>query len=415
MKIVNFVGNLGNIASHMAINIYTLTSRLHDPEATDRASQDFLNALSCQYNFMGEDFSTFGNGGLDLIYVRTGGTEAQFLEMLRQFTDTPRKFYLLTSGKSNSLAASMEILSYLNNNGMQGEILHGDMAYINNRIGLLEKTVEARQRLYGMRLGVIGRPSDWLISSSVDYDKVRCKSGIELVDIDMDELVAIYNTLPQGSNNDIMAHCHNDEMKRRAGDALRLYDALQVIVEKHDLQGFTIRCFDLLTAIHNTGCLALAMFNARGIVATCEGDIPAMISMAIAQVLTGCPGFQFNLSRINPTTGEMLAAHCTIPFSMVERYELDTHFESGLGVAVRGYTSPGPVTIFKASGDLSRHFAQEGTLVKCQGEPDLCRTQQVITLDDIQAAQYFLTSPIGNHHVIVPGQHKQLFDELLNT
>ena len=46
-------------------------------------------------------------------------------------------------------------------------------------------------------------------------------------------------------------------------DALHLYMALKTILQRHDLQGFTIRCFDLLTSIHNTGCVALAQLNSE--------------------------------------------------------------------------------------------------------------------------------------------------------
>ena len=135
--------------------------------------------------------------------------------------------------------------------------------------------------------------------------------------------------------------------------------------------------------------------------------------MKIAQAVTGKSGFQANPARINPETGEMLFAHCTIPFDMVESYELDTHFESGIGVGIRGFMKPGPVTIFKVSGGLGRHFAEEGILVENQGNPDLCRTQQVIQLNDKDAAKYFLTKPIGNHHIIMQGNYKAVLDEIL--
>jgi L-fucose isomerase-like protein len=108
----------------------------------------------------------------------------------------------------------------------------------------------------------------------------------------------------------------------------------------------------------------------------------------------------------------MLLAHCTIPLNMVERYELDTHFESGIGIGIRGYMKPGDVTLFKVSGDLTRHFIAESQLLRNQAEPDLCRTQQVIRLDDAAQAQYFLTNPIGNHHIVLPGHVKALLSEL---
>ena len=133
----------------------------------------------------------------------------------------------------------------------------------------------------------------------------------------------------------------------------------------------------------------------------------------IARSLLGVSGFQPNPAHINPQSGEMLFAHCTIPFNMTRRYELDTHFESGIGVGVRGYVDAGPVTIFKASGLLDRFFAAEGTLEACQAEGDLCRTQQLIRLDTPADTNYFLTNPIGNHHVILPGRVKELLCEMM--
>lgn len=398
----------------MSICIYTLTSRLHDKEAIEQATNTFLSTLHCNFTYKGEDYTNFGQNSLDLIYVRTGGTEGLFVEMLTNLKYNPRKFYLLTSGQSNSLAASMEILSYLNNNGLSGEILHGDNNYINSRIAQLEQVGKARCSLQGMRLGVIGKSSDWLISSGVNYDTVNEKLGITLLDIDMNELLQVYECIDEISNDEALSRATCDEMRNRIHDALKLYEALKVIVERYSLSGFTIRCFDLLSAIHNTGCLALARLNADGIIATCEGDIPAMLSMAIANALTGFTGFQANPARINPETGEMLFAHCTIPFNMVKSYSLDTHFESGLGIGICGYSNPGPITIFKTAGDTSRHFAEEGELLCCQNEPNLCRTQQVIKLNNKQATQYFLNRPIGNHHIIVPGHCKQLLDELFD-
>jgi L-fucose isomerase-like protein len=98
---------------------------------------------------------------------------------------------------------------------------------------------------------------------------------------------------------------------------------------------------------------------------------------------------------------------------MVERYEFDTHFESGIGVGIRGYMKEGPVTIFKVSGDLSRSFIEDGQLIRNQAKPDLCRTQQIIQLSHPSQASYFLTSPIGNHHIILPEHHQELFEEIV--
>ena len=81
--------------------------------------------------------------------------------------------HLLTSGKSNSLAALLEILSYLNQHDRKGEIIHGDVEYIAERIKTLAIVNAAKQILNGANLGVIGQPSDWMISSNADKAKVK--------------------------------------------------------------------------------------------------------------------------------------------------------------------------------------------------------------------------------------------------
>ena len=395
----------------MTIAIYTLTSELHDEQAVGAVTQEFLNSLDITYEMKGSDYADYGSHSLDVIYVRTGGTEGIFKRLLPELQEkSERPFYLLTSGKSNSLAASMEILSYLRQNNHKGEIIHGDAEYISKRIKLLARVGEARQSLQGCRLGVIGEPSDWLISSHADKDVVKLRLGVSLVDIPMQELLDEIAVTPLRETTEQ----NTQEVIRKALPvANQIYDALKKIVERHHLQGFTIRCFDLLTAVHNTGCMALAKLNAEGIVAGCEGDVPAMLSMKIAQSLLGISGFQANPASINPETGEMLFAHCTIPFNMVERYELDTHFESGIGVGIRGYMKEGPVTIFKVAGNLSRYFVEEGELCHSQAKPDLCRTQQIIRLSHPHRTSYFLTDPIGNHHIILPGHHQELLEEML--
>jgi L-fucose isomerase-like protein len=395
------------------ISIYTLTSELHNEHAVDAVTREFLDSLHIEYDLKGSDFSDYATSPLSLIYVRTGGTEGIFKSLLPSLqSKSSRPFYLLTSGKSNSLAASLEILSFLRQQGLKGEVIHGNPDYVTRRITLLAKVEEAHQKLRGCRLGIIGEPSDWLISSNADKAKIKQQLGIELVSIPMQELLDTIKSTPVPSPEED-AQLDASLAKSLPG-AVQIYDALKEVVSRHQLQGFTIRCFDLLTAVKNTGCLALAKFNSEGIVAGCEGDVPALLSMKIAQVLTGVSGFQANPAKIDVECGEMLFAHCTIPFNLVERYEYDTHYASGIGIGIRGYMKEGPVTIFKISGDLSRNFIEEGELIRNQAKPDLCRTQQIIKLRNASRASYFLTEPIGNHHIILPGNHKDLLQEFIN-
>lgn len=393
--------------------IYTITSGLHNENEVSRLSDQFLSGIfpDGNFEFRGSSFQDFGTHTLDIIYVRTGGAEGIFKSLLPEMLARGiSRYYLLTSGKSNSLAASLEILSYLGQQGLKGEVLHGSPEYLRSRINALETVAIARQKLQGARIGVIGEPSDWLISSHADPVALMDRIGVKLESVPMEELLQeIGRAKADAAPSEVpMA----DNVRASYPGATQIYHAIEVLVKNHKLNALTLRCFDLLSSVGNTGCLALASFNADGFPASCEGDVPALLSMMISQALTGFTGFQANPSRIDVETGEILFAHCTVPFNMVRNWQYDTHFESGIGVGIHGEIPEGPVTIFKVSGKLDRFFAAEGELLYNQYEDNLCRTQVVLKVKP-EEARYFLTKPIGNHHIIVPGHCKALFEELL--
>lgn len=434
------------------IRLYTLTSDLHSEMMADAAAEPFVQgvetALGERFCLRGADFTDYGSAGAtDLIYVRTGGTEGLFKQVFCAEKPTPRipggaPVRLLTSGESNSLAASMEILSFLRLYGLPGEILHGSATEIAARLKgdvpcpstTLHRPMGHARVLVGQRYGVIGHPSDWLISSDVDYAKAAEVLGAELIDIDIEELISLWKDSAPGASEFRPAEQKEPSASSASAEyprhvvaevnglkplnqpkfgrpipeaefekALRVYQCLRILVDKYRLSGLTLRCFDLLTAIGTTGCLALSLLNSHQIVATCEGDIPAMLTMAVARQVAGTPGFQVNLSKI--TGDDLLFAHCTVPVNLVEDYCFDTHFESGIGVALHGEFRCGPFTLFKIGARLDAFVAEDVLLTANQYEDRLCRTQVHIQAPGLPA--YLLNAPLGNHHILLPGHHAQ--------
>lgn len=402
------------------LTLYTLTSGLHS-EATGKPSEErFIREieerLGEEFDFRGEDFTGYGETSDNVIYVRTGGTEGVFKNVFcndghLQVPDN-KPIRLLTSGKSNSLAASMEILSFLNRNGYPGEIIHGSPEVIADRLrqGFAAgnkchvKAYDMGRILDGMKVGVVGKPSDWLISSNVDYETAKERLGVEIIDIDIKELVRRAENPDRKHLEGLKLNALNKPKFGQAiteadfGKALDIYCAMKSIVDEYGLGGVTLRCFDLLTALNNTGCMALAILNSQGVVAACESDVPTLLSMCVALKKFGTPGFQANLSRIDGD--KLLFAHCTVPLSIVSSYCYDTHFESGIGVAVHGIIPAGPAKILKISPDCTEMFLENVNVVENQYNDNLCRTQIVVEASGL--ADYFLRSPIGNHHVVIP-------------
>ncbi|MBE6142713.1 MAG: hypothetical protein E7177_01840 [Erysipelotrichaceae bacterium] len=384
----------------MKIGIYKIVSSLHDQNIIDVNTKVFISSIEEE---LGKSFSFINKEqikdfDLVLVLIQSGGSENQFKKIYKEL---PKPYLLLTYGSNNSLAASMEILSFLHNNRLEGEILHGSTSYIVKRI---KHHLDSKKKVYH-RLGVIGRPSDWLISSNVDYNYVKEKLGIELVNISLNELIDNYKNV-EGDKIEFDSSFSKVEVDK----ALDLHKALVKIKEDYSLNGLTLRCFSLLNKIKTTGCLGLALLNKEGITATCEGDIPTMLSMHICNMVMGNPGFQANPSRIDLEKNEIVFAHCTIPLNMISSPRFMTHFESGIGVALRGDLDLTKVTIFKLGSDLKSYFVETGEIVENLQEDNLCRTQIKIKMDNLES---FLTNPKGNHHVIIYGDHKKALIDFL--
>ena len=160
--------------------LYTLCSELH----TETSQMPFKVSDS----FIEEN---------QVIAILTGGTESQFVELVKEKKiDLKRPVYLLVSGYSNSLAAAFEILSFIRQrNGIAKVMQHAkdtifpDVSETDSLTrSPLAKVLKGEKK---QRMGVIGRPSDWLIASQVDYKQVAKEMNVELVDIPIEEVSSL--------------------------------------------------------------------------------------------------------------------------------------------------------------------------------------------------------------------------------
>jgi L-fucose isomerase-like protein len=195
--------------------------------------------------------------------------------------------------------------------------------------------------------------------------------------------------------------------------AMRLYESVKAVCMNHHLDAFTLNCFDLIPMTKTTGCLALALLNQEGIPAGCEGDIQTLLTMMAVRSATGEPCFMANPSKIiDNGRHEMIFAHCTIAPSMTYKYYIRSHFETSMGVAIEGILHHCDMTIVKCGGKkMDRYFISNAALMECTDNRNMCRTQMHVKLEE--PIDYFLNSPIGNHHVIVKGNHKDSIEWML--
>ena len=91
---------------------------------------------------------------------------------------------------------------------------------------------------------------------------------------------------------------------------------------------------------------------------------------------------------------------------MCECFTLRSHYESGLGVGIEGTVGTGRATLVRVGGpELREVYAAAGTLVDFERRTELCRTQVLIELDSPSEAARILSRPLGNHHIVLKGDH----------
>lgn len=344
----------------------------------------------------------------DAVMIATGGVENLFKTLFNGNGPVT----LIADGRNNSLAASLEILTWLEGQGIEGRIIHGT----NDEIIAALAGAQHVAPLQGLRIGLFGRPSDWLIASDVDRDYLLEHFGVETLDIDLKRLIDGIKAVLQADAVKVAqaivkkANAVKEPSCANMVEAAKAYLAIKKICQEERLDAMTIRCFDIVNTCGTTSCLALALLNDEGIVAGCEGDMQTLMSMLLVKRLCGKEAFMANPSNL--TQHSSMLAHCTIPLTMCDDISIRSHFESGIGVAIQGTLPLTDYTIFKWGGaKLDRYFVTEAQAVEIPYSDHFCRTQITLNVD---LRPYLLKHSIGNHHVIIKGRHEKAIREFMN-
>ena len=393
----------------------TVGSPMHDPAALRQALEPYLVALSgVGGHEVGRE--AFSEPGPVAVLVGTGGTEAETLRLraLREAVSPEDPLLLVTIPAHNSLPAALETLARVRQDGGRGRIVHfgaPDDAAALSRVSSAIEDLRVLGRIRRSRIGLVGVPSEWLVASVPAAEAVREVWGPETVNVDLAGALAASLREPDERALGLAASFSGGAAATLepgadgVGRASTVFGALSDLMARERLDAVAVRCFDLVTERGTSGCIALSALNDAGRVAACEGDLASAVGMLWVKELLGTASWMANPSHVDPSTGLLRLAHCTIARSLVTRWELRSHFESGLGVAIAGDLEPGAVTLVRVGGRrLDELFLAEGEAVPTRRREDLCRTQVDVQLEP-GVVDGLLARPLGNHLLLVPGRH----------
>ena len=190
--------------------------------------------------------------------------------------------------------------------------------------GTVARVVEAL-RLAGIargisraRLGRIGRPLDGYAHVDVDDAALRAATGIELVFVDPDEVVARYRDVSDSEVSALEAEVRRDwtfEAEPLPDDldrSLRAAIALEAVVDAHALDGGAFNChvpqFRFGEPIGIAPCWALGRLTSGGRPFTCTGDVVTAVAMLTTKRLGGAAVYH-EIEAVDYATGEVVIAN----------------------------------------------------------------------------------------------------------
>lgn len=333
----------------------------------------------------------------DVLFFLTGGSERAAMRQV-----SAGHFYLLIgSPRDNSYASATEVKAYLNGRNIPSLLLDEEEAETRTVLEDFVAVKRALENLRGKKLGLIGQASDWLISSTIPAGVLEARLGIQLIAIPWNELAHFSGFKP---SDEFLAY-FSDEQNIDLTETARVSALLTDTIRKWNLDAITVECFPLVRKESVTACLPLAKFNNDGIPAGCEGDLTAIAGMMLCKELTGVIPW---IANINKATDEVcLFSHCTIAPGLVSDYSVTTHFETGKGTAMEGNFKGDRITVFRFDNTLSKAFIASANITGRPKSAAACRTQIEVKLEE-QEVRLLRQSPLGNHHLIFPGECKTL-------
>lgn len=351
--------------------------------------------------FQDESFE-WGEKEGQLLFIASGGSEQHAVHLCKNDTNIT----LLCHRESNSYAATIEIAAYLRSQGKRATIIDVFAQNALEEFKMTQWVNQALESLSKQKAALIGEVSDWLIISDVETQLIKKKLGIELKRLPW-SLIGDHHQ--KEVSEDFLLH-FKDVKREPLLETAKVYSLLEDVVKKYELSAISVECFSMVMRDEVTACLPLAVFNAQNIVAACEGDICSMLGKMLIRAITGRIPWQANVAEIKEE--QVLLAHCTAPLNSLKKFEITTHFETGVGTAIKGEFEKENVGVFRINSKLDKYMLLEGEITDTPSHDFACRTQIELSTTHKQT-QLLKNKSLGNHHLIFPVEYAPLLEHMM--
>ncbi len=175
------------------------------------------------------------------------------------------------------------------------------------------------QQLRRARLGRVGQPIDGYLHVDVDPAELRQAVGIEVVDIDPNEIVEAYRRVPGDAVRALEDELGRDwlfeedlTLDDTLARSLRAALAIEEVARSHRLDAGAFNChvrqFRFGEPIGIAPCFGLGRLTSDGMPWTCTGDVLTAVAMLTTKRLGGAALYH-EIETIDYATGEVVIAN----------------------------------------------------------------------------------------------------------
>ena len=328
--------------------------------------------------------------------------------------------------------AAIDAIAYLRSRGMEGYTFL-DFDHLNRFISLLRvrKAVRNMRILVALEGNVI---TSGVVSNIWDLEDLKNRFGVDYTSVSATDLVDQMDALSSDSvyqaerlteklmGNANAVHMRRDDVFR----SVKFYISLRAAMEKHSSNAFVMPCFEIcakaiLEHRRVTFCLTHTLLKDSGIPSACEGDINAMMSMALLMYMSGKSAYMGN-SYAADLDKNILAIHHDVPGLKMKGldaedlpYEIRNFTVAGWGATIRydfARDIGEPVTMARFNPAATKLLVVKGKITGGGGFSTIgCSLSANIEVRDI-ADLFEKEMDFGHHLALVYGDYVQDMKEL---
>jgi L-fucose isomerase-like protein len=237
------------------------------------------------------------------------------------------------------------------------------------------KAITVAKRMKEMKVGQIGDVPPGFVDAKADEARIRKKLGIDIVHVQMPEIFSEMANIEPSEIDSVrkkIAKSSTSQIisERDFSESVKTSLALEKVIRKHNIRAGGLRCLPELQK-HAFPCLAVSRLSSENISIACEGDLPAAITLAMLNELTGKVPGVFDYDSIDPTRNTLRLWHCghlaTELASKASNVVLrsPTYFDHviGPGVILSFSVSPGKTTLAKLNRTADKMLILSGEVV----------------------------------------------------